>query len=88
MYGLKSISFWVCFVFLLLTACTAEPLKEIRKISGEIWPETIWGYMYNPRSRMGLNHDGTYHWYGENKLLFYYSAMVGIMYRKLFKEPD
>ena len=73
---LKSISFWGVLCFLLLTACTAEPLKEIR--SGEIWPDNQ-GVHVNAHGGGILYHDGTYYWYGENKSDSTSSAMVGIM---------
>lgn len=73
---LKSISFWGVLCFLLLTACTAEPLKEIR--SGEIWPDNQ-GVHVNAHGGGVLYHDGTYYWYGENKSDSTSSAMVGIM---------
>lgn len=73
---LKSISFWGVLCFLLLTACTAEPPKEIR--SGEIWPDNQ-GVHVNAHGGGVLYHDGTYYWYGENKSDSTSSAMVGIM---------
>lgn len=73
---LKSISLLGVLCFLLLTACTAEPPKEIR--SGEIWPDNQ-GVHVNAHGGGVLYHDGTYYWYGENKSDSTSSAMVGIM---------
>ena len=73
---LKSISLLGVLCFLLLTACTAEPPKEIR--SGEIWPDNQ-GVHVNAHGGGILYHDGTYYWYGENKSDSTSSAMVGIM---------